>query len=191
MTDMLIKLKHVVCMSSQVGANDRRYSQPELIRALHMIPPAVPHRGYTLTELALVPAPKRLPVECWQPIQSRLRARLRLHGEIRHPRRDRRRLGRRRGQAHMAIREAAPHCEENMKMFGELRLVRGLDRRADRGDARPPVRRHRHAPTGKRRAAIGAILSISAQLPTRQRESSGSPDGARSACGAHHPAGSR
>jgi hypothetical protein len=23
-----------------------------------------------------------------------------------------------------AIREAAPHCEENIKMFGELRLVR-------------------------------------------------------------------
>jgi hypothetical protein len=25
-----------------------------------------------------------------------------------------------------AIREAAPHYEENMKMFGELRLVRAL-----------------------------------------------------------------
>ncbi len=24
------------------------------------------------------------------------------------------------------IREAGPHCEENMKMFGELRLVRAL-----------------------------------------------------------------
>ena len=36
-----------------------------------------------------------------------------------------------------AIREAAPHYEENMKMFGELRLVRGADRRADRGDTRP------------------------------------------------------
>jgi hypothetical protein len=30
----------------------------------------VPYRGYTLKEITLVPAPERLPVECWQPIQS-------------------------------------------------------------------------------------------------------------------------
>ena len=35
-----------------------------------MIPPEVPYRGYTLKEITLVPAPERLPVECWQPIQS-------------------------------------------------------------------------------------------------------------------------
>jgi hypothetical protein len=29
-----------------------------------------PNRGYTLKEITLVPAPERLPVECWQPIQS-------------------------------------------------------------------------------------------------------------------------
>src|SRR5882757_522364 len=34
------------------------------------IPPEVPYRGYTLKEITLVPAPERLPVECWQPIQS-------------------------------------------------------------------------------------------------------------------------
>jgi hypothetical protein len=34
------------------------------------IPPKVPYRGYTLKEITLVPAPERLPVECWQPIQS-------------------------------------------------------------------------------------------------------------------------
>src|SRR5499427_2385346 len=34
------------------------------------IPPEVPYRGYTLKELTLVPRPLRLPVECWQPIQS-------------------------------------------------------------------------------------------------------------------------
>jgi hypothetical protein len=34
------------------------------------IPPEVPYRGYTLNEITLVPAPERLPVECWQPIQS-------------------------------------------------------------------------------------------------------------------------
>jgi alkanesulfonate monooxygenase SsuD/methylene tetrahydromethanopterin reductase-like flavin-dependent oxidoreductase (luciferase family) len=30
----------------------------------------VPYRGYTLKEITLIPAPERLPVECWQPIQS-------------------------------------------------------------------------------------------------------------------------
>jgi alkanesulfonate monooxygenase SsuD/methylene tetrahydromethanopterin reductase-like flavin-dependent oxidoreductase (luciferase family) len=34
------------------------------------IPPEVSYRGYTLKEITLVPAPERLPVECWQPIQS-------------------------------------------------------------------------------------------------------------------------
>jgi alkanesulfonate monooxygenase SsuD/methylene tetrahydromethanopterin reductase-like flavin-dependent oxidoreductase (luciferase family) len=36
----------------------------------YTIPPEVPYRGYTLKEITLVPAPQRLPVECWQPIQS-------------------------------------------------------------------------------------------------------------------------
>ncbi len=34
------------------------------------ITPDMPYRGYTLKEITLVPAPERLPVECWQPIQS-------------------------------------------------------------------------------------------------------------------------
>ena len=36
----------------------------------YTIPPAVPYRGYDLKELTLVPRPKYLPVECWQPIVS-------------------------------------------------------------------------------------------------------------------------
>ena len=36
----------------------------------YTIPPAVPYRGYTLKDITLVPRPLRLPVECWQPIQS-------------------------------------------------------------------------------------------------------------------------
>src|SRR5499433_2228411 len=36
----------------------------------YTIPPEVSYRGYTLKEITLVPAPERLPVECWQPIQS-------------------------------------------------------------------------------------------------------------------------
>ena len=34
------------------------------------IPPDVPYRGYQLEEITLVPRPRNLPVECWQPIVS-------------------------------------------------------------------------------------------------------------------------
>ena len=34
------------------------------------IPPRVPYRGYELEEITLVPRPRTLPVECWQPIVS-------------------------------------------------------------------------------------------------------------------------
>src|SRR2546427_984482 len=33
-------------------------------------PPQVPYRGYELSEISLVPRPKTLPVECWQPVVS-------------------------------------------------------------------------------------------------------------------------
>src|SRR6266853_3381566 len=127
----------------------------------YTIPPEVPYRGYTLKELTLVPAPQRLPVECWQPIQSgserafEFMAKYGISGVIgggsaeggaveRHMlgfqaayarRGVRLELGERLAlgyQFHIAksreqaIREAAPHYEENMKMFGELRLVRAL-----------------------------------------------------------------
>ena len=36
----------------------------------YTLPPEVPYRGYTLKELSLVPRPKYLPVECWQPVVS-------------------------------------------------------------------------------------------------------------------------
>ncbi len=32
------------------------------------LPPRVPYRGYELEELTLVPKPRTLPVECWQPV---------------------------------------------------------------------------------------------------------------------------
>src|SRR5438477_9550176 len=127
----------------------------------YTIPPEVPYRGYTLKEITLVPAPERLPVECWQPIQSGsdrafdFMAKHGIHGVIgggsaeggaveRHMigfqaayarRGVKLELGERLAlgfQFHIAksreqaIREAAPHYEENMKMFGELRLVRAL-----------------------------------------------------------------
>jgi alkanesulfonate monooxygenase SsuD/methylene tetrahydromethanopterin reductase-like flavin-dependent oxidoreductase (luciferase family) len=36
----------------------------------YTIPPRVPYRGYELEEITLVPRPKTLPVECWQPVVS-------------------------------------------------------------------------------------------------------------------------
>ena len=36
----------------------------------YVIPPSVPYRGYQLREITLVPRPKTLPVECWQPVVS-------------------------------------------------------------------------------------------------------------------------
>ena len=36
----------------------------------YTIPPRVPYRGYELEEITLVPRPRYLPVETWQPIQS-------------------------------------------------------------------------------------------------------------------------
>jgi alkanesulfonate monooxygenase SsuD/methylene tetrahydromethanopterin reductase-like flavin-dependent oxidoreductase (luciferase family) len=127
----------------------------------YTIPPQVPYRGYLLEEITLVPAPERLPVECWQPIQSGSKrafdfmAKHGIRGVIgggsaeggaveRHivgfqAAYARRGIGLELGerlalgyQFHIsssrerALREAAPHYEENMKMFGELRLVRAL-----------------------------------------------------------------
>src|SRR4029077_7964165 len=139
----------------------------------YTIPPEVPYRGYTLKEITLIPAPERLPVECWQPIQSGserafdFMAKYGISGVIgggstrgravdgpmvgfRGAAVERHMIGfqaayARRGvklelgerlalgyQFHIApnreqaIHEAAPHYEENMKMFGEWRLVRAL-----------------------------------------------------------------
>src|SRR5207244_10010523 len=36
----------------------------------YTLPPQVPYRGYELQEITLVPRPKTLPVECWQPVVS-------------------------------------------------------------------------------------------------------------------------
>ena len=126
----------------------------------YAIPPEVPYRGYTLKEITLVPAPERLPVECWQPIQSGserafdFMAKYGISGVIgggsaevaveRHMRGFQAAYGRRgiklesasgwRSATNSTSRRAAsrrsarpaPHYEENMKMFGELRLVRAL-----------------------------------------------------------------
>jgi len=125
------------------------------------LPPEVPYRGYTLKELTLVPRPKKLPVECWQPIQGGTTRALDFmagHGiqgvigggsaeggatdrimrewQAAHERIGiNLELGERMAvgfQFHIAkskedgMKEAAKYYEENMKMFGELRLVKAL-----------------------------------------------------------------
>src|SRR5712691_3704852 len=107
----------------------------------YTIPPEVPYRGYALKEITLVPGPEHLPVECWQPIQSGSAEggaveRHMIGFQAAYARRGvKLELGERLAlgfQFHIAksreeaMREAAKHYEENMKMFGELRLVRAL-----------------------------------------------------------------
>jgi len=127
----------------------------------YTLPPEVPYRGYTLKDITLVPRPARLPVECWQPIQSASQRALDFmakHGiqgvigggsaeggivhrvmidfQAAHARIGRHiELGERLAigfQFYIAdsieagMREAAKYYEENMKMFGKLRLVRAL-----------------------------------------------------------------
>jgi alkanesulfonate monooxygenase SsuD/methylene tetrahydromethanopterin reductase-like flavin-dependent oxidoreductase (luciferase family) len=127
----------------------------------YTLPPEVPYRGYTLKELTLVPRPMRLPVECWQPIQSGsdrafdFMAKYGISGVIgggsaeggaveRHMvgfQAAYARLGIKLAlgeklalgyQFHIAesreaaMKAAAGYYEENMKMFGELRLVRAI-----------------------------------------------------------------
>ncbi len=127
----------------------------------YTLPPAVPYRGYTLKALTLVPRPLRLPVECWQPIQSGkahafdVMAKHGISGVIGggsaeggavdNHMREFQAAYKRRGvdlalgeklalgfQFHIAesreaaMRKAGPYYEENMKMFGELRLVRAI-----------------------------------------------------------------
>src|SRR2546421_2728007 len=145
----------------------------------YALPPEVPYRGYQLKELTLVPRPRRLPVECWQPIQGGSERALdfmakhgiqglvgggsaeggAMHSVVLKWQEAHKRLGidielgermcfgfhfyiadsREQG-----IREAAKYYEENMKMFGELRLVRALtDEQIE--IMRDPVR----APTAK------------------------------------------
>jgi len=128
----------------------------------YTLPPEVPYRGYTLKDLTLVPRPKNLPVECWQPIQGgtpRALDFMAKHGikgilgggvaeggvmtSIMEGYRDALvRAGNKDAQLgeglsvgfhfHMAptveqaIKEAKGYYEENLKMFGPLRLHRGL-----------------------------------------------------------------
>jgi alkanesulfonate monooxygenase SsuD/methylene tetrahydromethanopterin reductase-like flavin-dependent oxidoreductase (luciferase family) len=127
----------------------------------YTIPAEVPYRGYDLKELTVVPRPLRLPVECWQPVQSASDRALDFmvkHGiqglvgggsaeggamhnvvlawQKAHAKKGIEiELGERMcfgfhffiaESREEGIRQAGKYYEENMKMFGELRLVRSL-----------------------------------------------------------------
>lgn len=138
--------------------NEERFSHKG---RFYTIPPAVEYRGYTLKDITLVPRPLRLPVECWQPIQSGsdrafdFMAKHGICGVIgggsaeggavdRHMKGFQAAYARRGIQIAMgerlslgfqfhiaesreaAMKVAGKYYEENMKMFGELRLVRAI-----------------------------------------------------------------
>jgi len=127
----------------------------------YTLPPEVPYRGYTLKDLTLVPRPARLPVECWQPIQSASDRAMdfmakhgiqgmvgggsaeggAMHNVVLKWQEAHARAGKKIGlgerlcfgfhfyigdSKEQCIRDAAKYYEENMKMFGELRLVRAM-----------------------------------------------------------------
>src|SRR5689334_24206545 len=127
----------------------------------YTLPPEVPYRGYDLKELTLVPRPRRLPVECWQPIQGGSERALdfmakhgiqgmvgggsaeggAMHKVVLAWQEAHAKLGKHielgerlcfgfhfymADSRERGMREAAKYYEENMKMFGELRLVRAL-----------------------------------------------------------------
>jgi alkanesulfonate monooxygenase SsuD/methylene tetrahydromethanopterin reductase-like flavin-dependent oxidoreductase (luciferase family) len=56
----------------QVAIIQQAFHQPSFSHQgrYYTLPPTVPYRGYAVQELTLVPRPRTLPVECWQPIVS-------------------------------------------------------------------------------------------------------------------------
>ncbi len=127
----------------------------------YTIPPQVPYRGYELEEITLVPRPRTLPVETWQPIQGATQRGLDFmakHGikgiigggvaeggaieDVIVAYRDAQARAGRETQLgenlsigyhfflaetqEKAIAQAGKYYEENLKMFGPLRLVRSL-----------------------------------------------------------------
>jgi alkanesulfonate monooxygenase SsuD/methylene tetrahydromethanopterin reductase-like flavin-dependent oxidoreductase (luciferase family) len=159
----------------------------------YTIPPRVPYRGYQLEEITLVPRPRNLPVECWQPIQSATQRGLDFmakHGikgiigggvaeggaihDVMVAYRDALvRAGRETelGEGlsvgyhfyladtqEKATKEAAKYYEENLKMFGPLRLVRSLSDEQIDAMADPKRAPTAGLPTIERAVARGGFL---------------------------------
>lgn len=191
----------------------------------YTIPPRVPYRGYELEEITLVPRPKNLPVECWQPIQSAtargldFMAKHGIHGIIGGGvaeggaisdvvvafQEAQNRAGRdvKLGEnlsigfhVHLAdtqekaIKEAGKYYEENLKMFGPLRLVRSLSDEQIDAMADPKRAPTADLPNIERAVERGSFLcgppetiiqqlkELEAQYPGLERVSIGMPNGA-------------
>ena len=158
------------------------------------LPPNVPYRGYELKDLTLVPRPKHLPVECWQPIQGGTQRALdfmaKHHikgvigggvaegGVMDQVMIDFQAASRRAGREtelggdlsvgfhfyladtqEEAIRAASGSYEENVKMFGPLRLHRGLSEQQLLDIADPKVAPDAGLPTLKDAVKSGAFLA--------------------------------
>ncbi len=164
----------------------------------YTLPPRVPYRGYTLSELTLVPRPIRRPMECWQPIQSATARGMDFmakHGikgvigggsadggalpRVIHAYRDAlARVGRETELGtdlsigfhfYMAktpeqgMQEAAGYFEENLKMFGPLRLVCTLTEQQIEAMADPVKARQGGLPTIEGAVKGGGFLCGSAE----------------------------
>ncbi len=158
-------------------------------------PPQVPYRGYDLEEITLVPRPKTLPVECWQPIQGgtgralEFMAKMGIKGVIgggsseggtmdgimhayrdalaRHGKPDAE-LGEDLAVGfhfHIALtveeaaRAAGNYYEENLKMFGPLRLTRGLTEQQIRDISNPEIAPNAGLPTIQEAIENGSVLA--------------------------------
>jgi alkanesulfonate monooxygenase SsuD/methylene tetrahydromethanopterin reductase-like flavin-dependent oxidoreductase (luciferase family) len=153
----------------------------------YTIPPPAPYRGYELSEITLVPRPRRRPVECWQPIVSASpralgfmigrgikgivgganvkvatawREALASHGRETE-------LGADllmgfsfyiADSEEQAIREATPFFEENLKMFAPLGFVAGLTDEQIAAAADPNRARSAGLPTLPEAVAAGSWL---------------------------------
>jgi len=169
------------------------------------VPPHdVPYRGYELEEITLVPRPRNLPVECWQPLQSATQRGLDFmakHGIngiigggvaeggamqkvveayrdalVRHGREDVE-LGT--GLSigipfhiaetqEKAIKEASGYFEENLKVFGPLRLVRGLSEEQIRDIGDPERASNTGLPTLEEAVETGTWLCGPPELITER-----------------------
>ncbi|MCZ6873282.1 MAG: LLM class flavin-dependent oxidoreductase [bacterium] len=164
----------------------------------YTIPAQVPYRGYDLKELTVVPRPLRLPVECWQPIQSGSERALdfmarmgingvvgggsaeggAMHDVVTSWQKMQAKYGRNlelgeglcfgfhffiAESRQAGIKQAGKYYEENLKMFGPLRLVRALSDEQIEIMSDPTKAPHADLPTIEAAINNGGVLCGTAE----------------------------
>jgi alkanesulfonate monooxygenase SsuD/methylene tetrahydromethanopterin reductase-like flavin-dependent oxidoreductase (luciferase family) len=164
----------------------------------YTIPAQVPYRGYDLKELTVVPRPLRLPVECWQPIQSGSERALdfmarmgingvvgggsaeggAMHDVVTSWQKMQAKYGRNlelgeglcfgfhffiAESRQAGIKQAGKYYEENLKMFGPLRLVRALSDEQIEIMSDPTKAPHADLPTIEAAINSGGVLCGTAE----------------------------